>query len=204
MRLGILNSITSSAFGFYLAITHVNTGELIMSTLMTSLDEIRSFNPCASGWKAILAGRNKTEADSELFPLVECVESNSVSDVCWLLGKRKAEIQICVRFARMCADSVAHLNNVNSRRADAYAYAAADAAADAAAYADAYAHAYAADAYAYAYAAAAAHAYAAADAHAHAYAYADAAYADAYAAQRKLSRQFLIQCINEYGQQPQE
>jgi hypothetical protein len=68
-------------------------------------------------------GQRKTEADDVLFPLIDCLNSNTVRDVCWLLGNRKKEIQIVVRFARMCADSVAHLNNATAA-ANAAAYAA--------------------------------------------------------------------------------
>jgi len=57
--------------------------------LMTSLNEIKSFNPCSSGWKDVLKGQSKTEPDDVQFSLVSCVDSNSISDVLWLLGKRK-------------------------------------------------------------------------------------------------------------------
>jgi len=160
--------------------------------LTTSLAEIRSFDPCARGWRNILNARNpQCDADYQTqFPLVDCLASNSISDVCWLLGKRRKEIQICVRFAKMCADSVKDLNNGYSKVAD---YAAA-----AAAYADA-AAAYAAYAYADAAAFAAAAAADYADA-AYAYDYADVDYADAaYNKQKELNKQFLIQCINEFN-----
>lgn len=89
---------------------------------MTSLAEIKSFNPCPSGWKTILAAHPNTPMEQE-FPLIDTLKSNSISDVCWLLGKRKKEIDIYVKFAKMCADSVAHLklahlNNNYSRLAD--------------------------------------------------------------------------------------
>ena len=118
--------------------------------LTTSLAEIRSFNPCVSGWRNILNARNhQCVADYQTqFPLVDCLASNSVSDVCWLLGKRRKEIQICMQFATMCADSVKDLDNHYSK---VVAYAAADAAAYAAAYA---AYTAAANATAAAYAAA--------------------------------------------------
>ena len=107
--------------------------------LTTSLTEIRSFSPCPFGWKDILTAR-KPACDDDYniqFPLVDCLESNSIADVCWLIGKRKVEIQICVRFAQMCADSVKHLNSYWSRKVQSYAAAAADADAyaDAATYA---------------------------------------------------------------------
>ncbi len=160
--------------------------DIMSKILYTSLDEIKSFNPCADGWRNILKGQGKTESDSVLFPLIDCLESNSISDVCWLLGKRKVEIQIAVSFARKCADSVAHLKN---------AYAANAYAADA--------DAYAAAAYAYAaYAAAAAYAYDAAAAAANAAytaAYANAAAnAAAYNKQNNKNNQFLIDSILAY------
>jgi hypothetical protein len=144
--------------------------------LYTSLEEIYSFKPCWKGWETILKAQNKTAPDCEPISLLDCVESNSLVDVCWLLKKRKIEIAICVRLARLCADSVAHLENAYAMDAmDAAANAATDAMdAAAAAYA-----AYAATAYATAYAATM-----------------DAM--DAMDAQQKLNKQFLIQAVNEY------
>jgi hypothetical protein len=153
-----------------------------MTQLMTSLAEIYSYNPCPEGWSTILKAHNKTTADNISFPLVDTVESNSISDVCWLLGKRKKEIQIAVKFARMCANSVARLKN-NSAAA-----AAADYAAD---YASAYSSA-ASSAADYADAASSASAdYAAAAA-------SSASSASARAQQRRKNKEFLIQCINEF------
>lgn len=100
-----------------------------MPTLYTSLTEIRSFNPCASGWKTIISAHpHSTEEErNKQFPLLDCLESNSISDVCWLLGRRKVEIQICVKFAKLCADSVAHLKTDATAYAADYAANAADA-----------------------------------------------------------------------------
>lgn len=92
-----------------------------MPILYTSLNEIKSFDPCFSGWKNILRGQGKTDADDVLFPLSDCLKSNSFSDVCWLLGKREVEIQICVIAARMCADSVNHIKNSYVDNAEEYA-----------------------------------------------------------------------------------
>ena len=151
--------------------------------LTTSLAEIRSFSPCPFGWKDILTAR-KPACDDDYniqFPLVDCLESNSIADVCWLIGKRKVEIQICVRFAQMCADSVKHLNSYWSRKVQSYA---ATAAAAAAAAVTATATATAAATYA------ATAAYAAYAAYAH-------------KKQKQLNKQFLIQCINEFTQSNQ-
>jgi hypothetical protein len=113
---------------------------------MTSLNEIKSFKPCTDGWEDILKGQGKTISDDVQFPLVDCLKSNSISDVCWLLGKRKVEIQIAVRFAKMCADSIRYLNNYADISVSAAARASANAvyAANAASAADAAAN----DAYA--------------------------------------------------------
>jgi len=145
--------------------------------LLTSLAEIWSFNPCNDGWDTILGGQKKLEADRVLFPILEAVESNGISDVCWLLKKRKTEIQVAVKFARLCADSVKHLDNSYSR----------------AAYADAYAGV---NTYAGAVAVAAADAAdAAADA---AYDADDADAADA-ATQKEKNKQFMILCLSHFN-----
>ena len=75
--------------------------------LKTSLKEIQSYNPCSSGWRDILAGQGKTEADDVLFLLEDCLKSNSISEVLWLIGQRKVEIQIAVSFAKACAEFAA-------------------------------------------------------------------------------------------------
>jgi hypothetical protein len=102
-----------------------------MAKLYTSLDEILSFRPCLQGWRDILKGQGKTEADDVQFPVSQALESNSISDICWLLG-RKNEFERLVEFAKLCADSVAHLNNRYSERAAAHAVAVAYDAASAA------------------------------------------------------------------------
>jgi len=154
--------------------------------LLTSLDEIWSFHPCEDGWRQILIGQKKLEADSVLFPILDAVESNSISDICWLLRKRKTEIQVAVKFARLCADSVSHFNNIYSRNAATYAVIAANdvtyAAARAAESAN-YATIYAADHAAY-------------DAIYDAY---DAIYAAATAVQAEKNRQFMILCLSHFN-----
>ena len=168
-----------------------------MTTLMTSLAEIRSFDPCYTGWKNILSAHPHTceEDYQKQFPLVDCVESNSISNVCWLIGKRKTEINICVSFAQACADSVTRLNNKYAAKAAFYASEAASYAANSAA------ASYAADAAAVAADAAVA---AVSDDAANAIA-ADAeaidvanAVADAVDAQNTKNKQFLIDAINNY------
>ncbi len=164
--------------------------------LTTSLNEIVSFAPCNTGWRKIRAARKTfyntdmltDEQYAEQFPLVDCLNSNPINDVLWLIGKREEEIQIAVRFAQMCADSVKHLNNENSKRISRIAIAVALFAANANAGADAAAAAKAAGCAAETVVSAAAKA---------ANNYTNG-YAAAYSKQKKLNKQFLIQCINEF------
>jgi hypothetical protein len=181
-----------------------------MAILMTSLAEIKSFNPCEDGWRRIVTYRGEGANVEELFPLVNCLDGATFSDVSWLIGKRQVEVSIVVEAAKKCADSVKHLKND-------YAAAASKAAAAAATYATyaasnaAYAAADASNAARATYAAAAradtaaadAAAYAdvadAADTAAYAAAYANATYANAaYNEQAQKNKNFLAQSIREY------
>ena len=160
--------------------------------LMTSLTEIASFNPCVSGWRDILKGQGKTKADDVPFPLKDCLKSNSFSDVCWLLAKRREEITVVATTAKLCADSVSHLKNAASANAAAYAAAYATYAATHAAAAVEYAISGAEDA---AHAAGNA-AYAAETAANYAF---DAALGTAVAEeQQEKNKNFLLQAIEEY------
>ena len=149
--------------------------------LCTSLHQIKSFKPCPAGWQNVLKA-NSQRSMEELFPLKNTVQSNSFSDVCWLLGKLGI-ISICVKTAQLCANSVSHLENYPAERAAAYAATIADAPAYAADDADAAA-------------------YAATIATATAYAVADDAYADADATyvQNLKNKAFLLLAIELYEQ----
>ena len=119
-----------------------------MAQLLTSISQIKSFNPCPDGFDRLLKGRKGKGDQNTLFPISETCDYCHFSDITWLLGKLERK-DILVLAARKVADSVAHLNNRYSRRAAAAAAAAAAYAADAdAAYAAADADAAAADAYA--------------------------------------------------------
>ena len=111
-----------------------------MTTLFTSLQEIKDFKPCQDGWNRALAIYRPL---GELIPLREFAVVSTFADFCWLLGKRKTEIAIAVRAAVKCANSVpllkhtqyaARFNQPSVAYIDAAAHTAA-AAADAAAYA---------------------------------------------------------------------
>ena len=156
----------------------------------TTLNEIRKYDPCTSGWKKLLSHLGKTNSDNEPLPFTTILISNGIRDAIWCLRVLPDYDLKVMEFKLRCARRVEHLDKSGSARtcldvvekfikgeasaADLQhaAYAAADAAA--------YAAAAAADAYAAAaYAAAAAAAADAADAAADAAAYAAAAAADA-------------------------
>ena len=167
----------------------------------TTLNDIKAFSPCKTGWEKLLAGLGKTKADDEPLPYSKILEINGIADAIWslrtsrklarayaiacaelvlpLFEKRYPEdmrVRECIEATKGYIAGTVSLDELRSKRAaDADAAAdAADAAADAADAADA-AYAAAAAADADADAAYAAYAAAAADADAAA----DAAYAAA-------------------------
>ena len=169
----------------------------------TTLNEIRKYDPCTSGWKKLLSHLGKTNSDNEPLPFTTILISNGIRDAIWCLRVLPDYDLKVMEFKLRCARRVEHLDKSGSARtcldvvekfikgeaaaaccksaaaaaaAATYAYAA-YAYADAADAAAAYAAAAAAAAAAYAAAAAAAAADAADAYDAVAYAYAAAAYA---------------------------
>ena len=163
--------------------------------LLTSLNEIKSFVPCPEGWKNILKGQNKAQSDSIEFPLIDCLKSNSFSDICWLLGKREKEIICAINAAKMCANSVKGLKSSADADAATYAVSACAAAAVSAAAASASGAAYAASASSV-YASGAS-AYASGAAYASVYAAAASAASEE---QTQKNKNFLFQAIKNYQQ----
>ena len=51
--------------------------------ITTTLNKIRSHQPCANGWKKLLAHLGKTEADDEPLPFATILESNGLDDALW-------------------------------------------------------------------------------------------------------------------------
>jgi len=50
-----------------------------------STNEIKAFGPCVSGWKRLLTGLNKLEADDEQIPFVKFLETNTIDEVFWAM-----------------------------------------------------------------------------------------------------------------------
>jgi len=160
----------------------------------TTLNEIRKYGPCESGWSKLLTYLNKTKADDEPLSFITILESNGIMDASWCLRVLPSYDLKVMEFKLKCARRVEHLDGsreakrtldivekfINGdssikdlRKAADAAY---DAAADAAAAAAYDAAAYDAAAYVAAAAAADAAAAAAYDAAAYDAAYVAAAY----------------------------
>ena len=102
-----------------------------MPEITVTLNQIRSFYPCSSGYATLLKALNKTTADDTPIPLAFILKSNGIQDAIWCMRINWFEHKyIYMQFINNCV-----------KRAKKYA-----AAADAAAYAAT--TTYAADAYA--------------------------------------------------------
>jgi len=81
-----------------------------MKPITTTLNEIRSHEPCSDGWEKLLKSLGKTKADDEPLELVTILESNDIADAVWCLGCLSEDHEYLVRlFACACAESVLHL-----------------------------------------------------------------------------------------------
>ena len=91
-----------------------------------SLNQIREFRPCTSGWETLLKAQGKTVPDDVQIPLIDILKSNGLEDAIWCMRVNWFEHKtVYMKFVNWCADT-----------ADAAAYAAvrADAAYEVAAY----------------------------------------------------------------------
>ena len=105
-----------------------------------SLNQVREFSPCESGWEKLLKVQGKTTPDDEQIPLLDILKSNGVEDTIWCFRVNWFEHKaVYMEFTNWCASRAA-----NAAAAAAYAAARAAYAADAADAADAANAAYAA------------------------------------------------------------
>lgn len=74
----------------------------------TTLNRIRAHDPCADGWRKLLAGLNKTEADDEPLSLITILDINGLQDAIWALRCVDNQAQVR-RYAVWCARQVRHL-----------------------------------------------------------------------------------------------
>jgi hypothetical protein len=95
----------------------VATAEPI-ATIYTTLNRIRAHQPCEDGWRKLLAGLGKTEADNEPLPYARIVEISGIDDALWACRAEPQYAKEWRLFAVWCARQVEHLmQDERSKRA---------------------------------------------------------------------------------------
>ena len=77
--------------------------------ITTTLNRIREHNPCEDGWRKLLAGLGKTEADDEPLPYARIVEINGLDDALWACRAEPQYAKEWRLFAVWCVRQVEHL-----------------------------------------------------------------------------------------------
>ena len=86
--------------------------------MQTTLNKIRKFSPCESGWVKLLKHLGKTQADDEPLDFLTILKSNGLNDALWCLKSAPIDWQSNVRmYAIWCAKQVEHLMNDDSKNA---------------------------------------------------------------------------------------
>lgn len=75
----------------------------------TTLNAIRAHDPCANGWKTLLAHLGKTKADDEPLHLLTILDSNGIDDALWCLRAMPEHDRRWRLYAVWCARQVQHL-----------------------------------------------------------------------------------------------
>ena len=78
--------------------------------ITATLNRIRAHGPCESGWKKLLTGLGKTQADDEPLPFARIVEINGLDDALWCCRAEPQYAKEWRLFAVWCARHVEHLN----------------------------------------------------------------------------------------------
>ena len=79
--------------------------------MLTTLNKIRNFQPCAPSWEKLLSHLGKVQADDEPLLITTILESNGIRDAAWcmraetIIGREK-EMKL---FAADCAESILHI-----------------------------------------------------------------------------------------------
>ena len=77
--------------------------------MYTTLNKIRKHNPCAEGWKKLLAHLSKSSGDDDKLPLLTILEYNGFDDALWALRAVDGYDHEIRLFAVWCARQVQHL-----------------------------------------------------------------------------------------------
>lgn len=77
--------------------------------ITTTLERIRAYSPCADGWRKLLKGLGKTQADDEPLPFAEILRINGLDDALWCCRAEPQYAKEWRLYAVQCARRVQHL-----------------------------------------------------------------------------------------------
>ena len=77
--------------------------------LTTTLNRIRAYSPCESGWKKLLRGLGKTQADDEPLPYATILRINGLDDALWCCRAEPQYEREWRSYAVWCARQVQRL-----------------------------------------------------------------------------------------------
>ena len=77
--------------------------------MITTLNKIRAHDPCANGWRKLLAHLGKTQADDDPLPILTILDSNGLDDALWCLRAVDGHDREIRLYALWCARQVQHL-----------------------------------------------------------------------------------------------
>ncbi len=77
--------------------------------MFTTLNKIRSHNPCREGWQKLMKSLGKTRGDDEPVSLLAVLDSNGLDDAIWCLQAVDGVDSKARLFAVACAREVQHL-----------------------------------------------------------------------------------------------
>lgn len=80
-----------------------------MSKYITTLNRIRAHDPCTNGWRKLLKGLNKTEADDEPLDLLTILNINDLDDALWCMRTMPEHDKEWRLYIVWCARQVHHL-----------------------------------------------------------------------------------------------
>lgn len=77
--------------------------------MKTTLNKIRKYEPCKSGWEKLLTYLGKTKSDDEPLSIATIIDSNGLDDAIWCLRAVEGYDKEIRLFAVWCARQVQHL-----------------------------------------------------------------------------------------------
>ena len=77
--------------------------------MITTLNKIRTYQPCENGWKTLLTNLGKTKGDDEPLSIATILDSNGLDDAIWCLRAVEGGDREIRLFAVWCARQVQHL-----------------------------------------------------------------------------------------------